>query len=62
MWQFILDEILKPIVSTAFWIAIGFTWCLCIITDEIWDLDVTIHTQPTQESCIELFSNLTQID
>lgn len=62
MRQFILDEIFKPIVFTAFWIAVGFIWCLCIIADEIWDLDVTIHTQPTQESCIELFSNLTQID
>ena len=62
MWQFILDEVLKPIVFTAFWIAVGFILCLCIFADEIWDLDVIIHTQPTQESCIELFSNLTQID
>jgi len=62
MWQFILDEVLKPIVFTTFWIAVGFIWCLCIVAKEIWDLDVTIHTQPTQESCIELFSNLTQLE
>lgn len=62
MRQLILDEVLKPIVFTAFWITVGFIWCLCMVANEIWDLDVTIHTQPTQESCIELFSNLTQID
>lgn len=58
MFQFILDEIFKPIIFVALGISIWFIWCLCIVADEIWDLDVTIHTQPTQESCIELFSNL----
>lgn len=58
MFQFILDEIFKPIVFVALWIVIWFIYCVCIFSEEVWDLDVVIHTQPTQESCIELFSNL----
>lgn len=56
--QFILDEILKPILFIMLWGLLWMFLCANLFMEIAWDLNVEIEQKPTKENCIQLFNSL----